>query len=60
MVAQGAYAGAGAALERARTIKGGHAPAIFHNRVDGFMVPDASDPAQRRRIGKLRAGPPRR
>ena len=61
MVAQGAYAGASAALERARTIrKAGHAPAIFHNRADGFMVLDENDPEQRKRIGALRKGPPRR
>jgi hypothetical protein len=61
IVARGTYAGAGAALERARTIKkAGHAPAIFHNRMDGFMVLDQSDPVQRRRIGELRAPAPRR
>jgi hypothetical protein len=51
MVARGTYAGAGAALERARTIKkAGRAAAIFHNRADGFMVLDASDPEQRKRM----------
>ena len=61
MVAQGAYAGASAALERARTIrKAGHAAAIFHNKADGFMVLDENDPAQRKRISELRRGPLRR
>jgi hypothetical protein len=58
MVAQGAYAGASAALERARTIrKAGHAAAIFHNRADGFMVLDENDTEQRKRIVQLRKGP---
>jgi hypothetical protein len=61
MVAQGAYAGARAALERARTIrKAGHAAAIFHNKADGFMVLDENDTAQRKRISELRKGPVRR
>jgi hypothetical protein len=55
MVAQGAYAGASAALERARTIrKAGHVAAIFHNKLDGFMVLDENDAQQRKRIGELR------
>jgi len=54
-IAQGAYAGASAALERARTIrKAGHVAAIFHNKLDGFMVLDENDAQQRRRIGELR------
>ena len=58
MVAHGAYMGASAALERARTIKkGGHTPAIFHNRLDGFMVLDEDDPAQKKRVLELRRGP---
>jgi hypothetical protein len=58
MVAQGAYVGAASALDRARIIrKGGHHPAIFHNRLDGFMVLDEDDPAQRKRIAELRRGP---
>ena len=61
MVAQGAYAGASAALERARTIrKAGHAAAIFHNKADGFMVLDENDTEQRKRISALRMGPARR
>jgi hypothetical protein len=61
MVAQGAYAGASAALERARTIrKAGHAAAIFHNKADGFMVLDEDDTEQRKRISALRMGPARR
>ena len=60
IVALGAYVGARAALERARTIrKAGHAAAIFHNKADGFMVLDANDPAQRKRISELRKGPVR-
>jgi hypothetical protein len=60
MVAQGAYGGASAALERARTIrKAGHAAAIFHNKADGFMVLDETDPVQRKRISELRKGPVR-
>jgi hypothetical protein len=58
MVAQGAYTGASAALDRARIIKkGGHTPAVFHNRLDGFMVLDEDDPAQRKRVLELRRGP---
>ena len=58
MVSQGGYAGARAALERARIIKkGGHHPAIFHNRLDGFMVLDEDDPVQQKRIAELRRGP---
>lgn len=58
MVARGAYMGASAALERARIIKkAGHTPAIFHNRLDGFMVLDEDDPAQQKRIAELRRGP---
>jgi len=58
MVAQGAFMGASAALDRARIIKkAGHTPAIFHNRLDGFMVLDEDDPAQRKRIAELRRGP---
>ncbi|OGA70558.1 MAG: hypothetical protein A3G81_21880 [Betaproteobacteria bacterium RIFCSPLOWO2_12_FULL_65_14] len=58
MVAQGGYMGAGAALQRARIIrKGGRHPAIFHNRLDGFMVLDEDDPAQRKRVVELRLGP---
>jgi hypothetical protein len=61
MVAQGAYAGASAALQRARTIrKAGHAAAIFHNKADGFMVLDENDTEQRKRISELRKGPARR
>jgi hypothetical protein len=55
IVAQSGYAGARAALERARIIKkGGHHPAIFHHRLDGFMVLDADDPIQKKRIDELR------
>lgn len=55
MVSQGSYAGARAALERARIIKkGGRHPAIFHNRLDGFMVLDQDDPIQRKRVDELR------
>lgn len=58
MVAQGGYMGASTALERARIIKkGGHTPAIFHNRFDGFMVLDEDDPAQKKRVSELRRGP---
>jgi len=57
MVAQGAYMGAGAALDRARIIKkAGHTPAIFHNRLDGFMVLDEDDAAQQKRVTELRRG----
>lgn len=58
MVAQGAFMGASAALDRARTIKkGGHTPAIFHNKLDGFMVLDQDDAAQKKRVDELRRGP---
>jgi hypothetical protein len=58
MVTQGAFTGASAALARARIIKkGGHTPAIFHNRLDGFMVLDEDDPAQKKRVSELRRGP---
>lgn len=58
MVAHGAYIGAASALDRARIIrKGGHHPAIFHNRLDGFMVLDEDDPAQKKRVDELRGGP---
>jgi hypothetical protein len=58
MVAQGAYMGASAALDRARIIKkGGHTPAIFHNKLDGFMVLDEDDPAQKKRVDEVRRGP---
>jgi hypothetical protein len=61
MVAQGAYVGASAALQRARTIrKAGHAAAIFRNKADGFMVLDENDTEQRKRISELRKGPARR
>ena len=58
MVARGGYVGASTALERARIIKkGGHTPAIFHNKLDGFMVLDEDDPAQKKRVSELRRGP---
>lgn len=57
MAARGGYMGASAALERARIIrKGGHTPAVFHNKLDGFMVLDEDDPAQKKRAAELRRG----
>jgi len=59
MVAAGGYIGANSALDRARLLKkAGHHPAIFHNKLDGFMVLDADDPAQQRRIAEF-LRPPR-
>lgn len=54
-VAEGAFIGAAAALERARAIqKRGHRAAIFQNPLGGFIVLDEDDPAEKRRIAELR------
>ena len=64
MVAQRTYSGASVALERARKIrKSGHTPAIFYDKLNGFMVLDEDDPEQIKRIAGLRKHfkpPPRR
>lgn len=56
MLSQGTYySGARAAMERARKIrKPGHKPAIFHDRLNGFMVLDEDDREQSKRIAGLR------
>jgi hypothetical protein len=54
MVAQGTYAGAGAAVERVRKIRTlGHRPAIFFDKFNGYMVLDEDDREQRKRIDGL-------
>ena len=55
MAAQGTYSGTFFALERVRKIrKTAHTPAIFYDKLDGFMVLDEDDPEQIKRIAGLR------
>ncbi len=55
LVERGTYSGAFAALQRVRKImKAGHTPAVFHDKLNGFMVLDQDDPEQIRRIAELR------
>ena len=55
LVAHGTYSGGFAALQRARKIrKTGHTPAIFYDKLNGFMVLDQDDREQIQRIARLR------